>query len=300
MAQIDVLIPHYNDIEGLELSLASVEAQDWNGEFRVVICDDGSDDANFDKIEPLTRSRRFETVILRNETNRGRPYTRNVLLGAIASKYVCWLDAGDVWYPSKTRLQLEKLYKLKYEGVDTSRVWITCNYDWNWAGSQKKQLKKQVVDGDQIHHLFIGTRLRAYLWTLMGEAEAFKAIGGFDERLRRLQDLDYFVRFVASGGKLHVPGGSQALCVYFKSDVGRSGAEVRDCNRIILAKHRAILETYGSAFIANRAYDAEILAGRFARNGGDKRLARLCRARAFAIRPTRYVIETIRRLKHGR
>lgn len=300
MAQIDVLIPHYNDIDGLESSLASIEAQDWGGHFRVVICDDGSQIETFNKIAPLIQSRRFDALILRNEVNRGRPYTRNVLLDAIESKYVCWLDAGDVWYPSKTRLQIEQLYRLKYKGVDTSRVWITCNYDWNWSGSSKRQLKKQFVDGDQIHHLFIGTRLRAYLWTLLGEAAAFKAIGHFDNRLGRLQDLDYFVRFVASGGRLHVPSGTQALCVYFKSDVGRSGDEVRDCNRIVLEKHHALLETYGKAFVANRAYDAEILAGRFARNGGDRRLARLSRLRAFAIRPMRFAVETIRSLKNGR
>ena len=55
----------------------------------------------------------------------------------------------------------------------------------------------------------LGRRLRAYLWTLLGTARAFKAAGRFDERLPRLQDLDYFLRFIAAGGTLVVPPGNE-------------------------------------------------------------------------------------------
>src|SRR3546814_20664979 len=78
-------------------------------------------------------------------------------------------------------------------------IWITCNYDWAWVGRKKKKLA-QKTEQDQTKALLMGSSLRAYLWTLLGTAETFKNVGWFDERFPRMQDLDYFLRFLNHGG----------------------------------------------------------------------------------------------------
>ena len=95
MATLDILIPHYNDIDGLELTLRSIAAQTWRGETRIVIVDDGSAPDSARAAREIGEAFSQPVTFIANARNRGRPYTRNVLLDAIDSPYVAWLDAGE-------------------------------------------------------------------------------------------------------------------------------------------------------------------------------------------------------------
>jgi hypothetical protein len=116
----------------------------------------------------------------------------------------------------------------------------------------------------------MGKNLRAYLWTLLGSAESFKCVGWFDERLPRMQDLDFFLRFLSHGGVMHNMKGEDAYCVYHKSDIGRNAAEIRACNALIFDKHRVVYNRYGENFTRMRLYGMEMLAARFAQNNHDR------------------------------
>lgn len=276
MAKLDILIPHYNDPEGLVMSLRSVVRQRWEGDKRIVIVDDGSSlDAKRavhaivdDFLQRHSAQSQLGIDLLHNEVNRGRPYTRNVLLDSIDSRYVAWLDAGDEWYPRKLEAQFELLGLIEAAHL-AKPVWITCNYDWLWNGGRKKKIIQRTQQ-DQHKALLVGSNLRAYLWTLLGTAESFKCVGWFDERLPRMQDLDYFIRFIAHGGVIRNMSGDDTYCVYHKSDVGRNAEEIRACNALIYDKHRVIYSRYGDAFCRMRLYNMEMLAARFAQNNRDK------------------------------
>jgi len=101
MAELDVLIPHYNDVAGIAISLNCVARQTWPEPIRVVIADDGSNAGTVRALEELIEKCPFEVHLTRNPINRGRAYTRNVLLDSIDSPYVAWLDAGDAWVSDK-------------------------------------------------------------------------------------------------------------------------------------------------------------------------------------------------------
>lgn len=290
---IDVLIPHYNADEALSLTLDSVDAQDWSGAFRVVVVDDGSDRAVLSRVREVLERRDTPAVLLENGTNRGRPYTRNVLLDAIESPYAAWVDAGDEWYPSKTTAQMEKAEALGGLEADEP-FWITCNFDWRWTGKEIEH-RIQAVDGDQIKALLRGKTLRAYLWTLLGPSQTFKDVGWFDEALPRLQDLDFFLRFQLKGGRLHTPTSSESLCVYHKSDLGRDADQVRACYRRIFDKHRYLYCRYGRKFVDIQLYNMELHAARFAAHNKQYARRRGYLWRAFRHRPKQF----IRRLMKG-
>jgi glycosyltransferase involved in cell wall biosynthesis len=281
---LDVLIPHYRDLNGLAQTLASIGGQTWTGDIRIVIVDDGSPAKESRAVKALMDDQPFPFVLERNPENRGRPYTRNRLLDSIDSEYVAWLDAGDVWYPDKLAVQFEHINRLRFAGEDLSRVWVTCDYDWQREGGRCYQVT-QDVEGDQLKELFLGQKLRCYLWTLLAPASTFRAVGPFDEQLPRLQDVDYFIRFVRAGGIITKPPYSKAFCRYHKSDLGRSAREIRWCNQKIFEKYRTSFEQYGRAFLSTVRYNAETLSARYAKNNGDTLGRMYYIARAFAANP---------------
>lgn len=288
MADVDVLIPHYTDVDGLAASLHSVRQQTFTGNVRTIIVDDGSPAAVFAEVRDLVERCGLQVVLLRNEVNRGRPYTRNKLVDAVDAAHLAWLDAGDTWYPDKLAIQFAHLQLLREQGADVDGSWVTCDYDWRWAG-KPAVLVQQAVEGDQLRAILLGTHLRAYLWSLLCPARSFKELGGFDEQLPRLQDLDMFIRFIASGGRLQKPqlSAPRALCVYEKSDVGRDAEQIRACNERIFAKHEPLFRRYGPAFVKQTRLRAELLSARFAKNNGDRRLFAYFMTRAFLRAPLR-------------
>ena len=269
---LDVLIPHYRDPEGLKQSLASVAGQTWRGRLRVVVVDDGSPPEEFEQVrahcEAFQATSGFALTLLRNEVNLGRPRTRNRLLDAVEASHVAWLDAEDIWYPDKLKIQFDHLARLAYEGYDLDTIWVTCSYDWSSNGRTRR--RSQETRGDQLQALLIGEDLRAYLWTLLGTAQSFRIAGRFDERLPRMQDLDYFVTFSRGGGQITSPPKAPALCCYFKSDVSRSAADVRDCYKLILAKNAPALHRYPAGLTSLLHYKANRLGARFAFANGQR------------------------------
>ena len=290
---IDVLIPHYNAADGLALTVASVDAQEWDGPVRVVIVDDGSDGAILAQVQRLLDQRERPAVFLENGVNRGRPFTRNVLLDAIESPYAAWLDAGEEWYPRKLSAQMHKAEMLG--GPESAEpFWVTCNFDWQWTGKEL-DARYQNTGQDQVMGLLRGKDLRAYLWTLLGPSRTFKDVGWFDEKLPRLQDLDFFVRFLLKGGKLHMPETDESLCVYHKSDIGRDADQVRACYARIYDKHRVLYTRYGPKFARVQLYNMEIHAARFAAGNNNPQSRRQYLLRAFRHRPRQFV----RRMLNG-
>ena len=55
-SRLDVLMPHFRDVAGLTLSLASVAGQGWTGDLRLVVVDDGSPEADFAAVRALAEA----------------------------------------------------------------------------------------------------------------------------------------------------------------------------------------------------------------------------------------------------
>lgn len=266
--RIDVLIPHYEDPKGLKLSLASVEAQS-AGRFRVVIADDGSSQPVLSEIERIVAQSKLMIDLLRSPQNNGRARTRNVLLDAIESSYAAWLDAGDEWYPGKTGAQVAVLQdRVK----PPQPQWITCDYDWQWP-NRRAMWCAQETGQDQIKAILAGRSLRAYLWTLLASSKTFRDVGYFDEKLPRLQDVDFFLRFLRSGGRIDNAGTGEALCVYHKSDRGRDPRVIRDCGEYLMTKHSDLYARYGLSFAKSCRFELDLLIARYSMNNAQYALA---------------------------
>lgn len=280
MATLDVLIPHFNDSHGLDLSLASIARQTWGGSLRVIVVDDGSCADELAQAEQVILASPLEIDLIKSAQNEGRPVTRNTLLDAAEAPFLAWLDAGDIWYEGKLQAQFHCIYQMIHAGIDLDSIWVTCNYDWKWEGRRRYKVQ-QNVGGDQLKDLFVGDKLRAYLWTLLGTRAAFNLTSRFDERLPRLQDLDYFISFVRAGGRIVAPEGTASHCCYLKSDVGRNASEIRACYATIFNKHKASLMGYGPQVTRRVRAKSDFVVARFAANNAAPILAAQYKLNAF-------------------
>lgn len=292
MKTIDILIPAYQDADALAHSLASISSQDHAGPVRVVIYDDGSDHENWVRIEQVARASGVNVTLHRGDMNRGRPHARNALLALVEGDYVCWLDAGDEWPPAKLSTQCAALERLEAERPGQA-IWLTSGYVMDWGGRAKTNI--QDTQSEQIANLLEGRSLRAYLWTLMCPAWTLTPLGEFDAELPRLQDLDYFVRFVLAGGEI-ISVGTEPLAIYHKSDIGRDARMIHACNRRIFRKHRYLYDRYGRQFVANAKLRMELLASRFARNNSQPVLAAYYLARGAFLAPLATLDRVLRRV----
>lgn len=271
---LTVGLPVFNDANGLRKSIPSVFRQDWPGEIRILVVDDGSTDETPAALRQLSKSYP-NVVVLRNEINRGRATARNQILDYVDTEYLAWIDSDDVWLPYKVRRQFDVLRARE----DDRGVLCTCPYRLVWIDSGQVTTRRSRLHGDQLKNC-LDTTLYPYLWTMLGRTETFRAIGRFDERLRRRQDFDFVLRFVASGGLIVSSDPDIPLCEYYRSDVGRSGWEIERANRRIWKRHRKLYTSYSLSYAYACRAAQHSMTARFFRANGREVLKHIYVARA--------------------
>ncbi len=100
---VSVLMPVYNMQNSVLDSLQSVLQQSHQN-FELLLFDDGSTDNTVEKINSIQDPR---LTLFKGITNQGRPFARNFLLQKAKGKYIAWLDADDLAYPSRLYKQIE-------------------------------------------------------------------------------------------------------------------------------------------------------------------------------------------------
>lgn len=114
---VSVVIPAYNAARYLEETLDSVLTQTCPPE-EILVVDDGSTDDT-----ALLASKYAPAVGVISQPNSGESAARNFGLARISGDWVAWLDADDVWEPTKLEAQLECVQR---EGDDL--VCVFCGF----------------------------------------------------------------------------------------------------------------------------------------------------------------------------
>lgn len=198
MYSISVVIPTYNRAEYIGKAVKSVIGQNGQGidyEIKeIIVVDDGSTD----NTEEVIRSIGDERIVYhRCETNGGANKARNIGIELASSEWIAFQDSDDEWLPDKLRVQIEYLKShpdcmmvshpiraVFPEGKETVTDVFTDDTD----------LIKELAT-----HNFVGTP------TMIVERERILEIGGFDLRLKALEDWDLAIRFADRYGIGMVP-----------------------------------------------------------------------------------------------
>lgn len=100
---ISIVIPVHNAAAFIADTIASVRAQDY-GNWELILVNDGSQDKSLEVMESFLSDERIHIVNLK--TSVGAARARNEGVKHINGRYLCFLDADDLWDPQKLSLHL--------------------------------------------------------------------------------------------------------------------------------------------------------------------------------------------------
>lgn len=259
--RITIGLTCFNAEHTIERALRSAMAQDWPN-LEILVADDASTDASCRIVEQVGRSDPRVTLV-RHTENCGAAAARNTILGAATGSVVAFFDDDDESTPDRVRVQYETLraYELT-SGVDLVACYASGSrrypngYELPMPGIGSEAavpVGNAVADyllfNDRHPGAFYGAGTPTC--ALMARLSTFRAVGGFDTSLRRVEDVDFAIRLALAGG--HFVGCRQRLFLQYatfasdKTPRKNLEAELR-----LIHKHAAYLAGRGRYGYAQR------------------------------------------------
>jgi glycosyltransferase involved in cell wall biosynthesis len=190
---VDVVIPVRDGARFLPACLDSVIAQT-HPPRAIIVVDDGSTDATPQVLSEYA-GRWPGLQIIRSEP-RGVSHARNLALQASRASFVAFLDADDVWEPSKLGRQLAL-----FDGQRPGLGFVYCAYRLI-DESGRPVAHEQILEPRARGRIFSELLIRGNIVSGSGSAvvvrrEVLDLVGGFDERLFLGEDWDLWIRLAS-------------------------------------------------------------------------------------------------------
>ncbi|RPI41064.1 MAG: glycosyltransferase family 2 protein, partial [Betaproteobacteria bacterium] len=183
---VTTILPVYNRAAMLRESAATVLAQTYRN-IELIIVDDGSSDDTAALVEGLADPR---IRYLKHSPNRGGNYARNRGIEAAQAPIVSFLDSDDAFLPEKAAFVLDFFARdSRIDALLDSHVLV-------YANGRPPRERRNPADLDPARFrlgIFNGTLTKPTPAVSARRAALIK-IGGFDEGLRRRQDMDLLLR----------------------------------------------------------------------------------------------------------
>ena len=104
---VSILTPTFNAEKFIRATIKSVQEQTYEN-WEMILVDDASTDNTVSIIEDFAqRANRIQ--LFKFSENRGNGFARNAALDKATGKYIAYLDADDLWFPSKLEKQIQFL-----------------------------------------------------------------------------------------------------------------------------------------------------------------------------------------------
>lgn len=198
---ISVIIPTHNRPLQLLRALKSLISSSYKN-FEVVVVDDSTKtyaDKNRDIIDALSKNLDIQYINIEPATV-GR--ARNLGIRKSTGEVICFLDDDDWWHSKKLEFQIPKLkqgYKLVFTGY--AKVYFD-------TMSKKQKLLYQIVPREghysNLHAKLLNGEVIIPTSSVAIRREVLEEVGGFDENLPVLEDLDLWLRITKTIGDNHV------------------------------------------------------------------------------------------------
>ena len=174
---VSVIVPAYQAEAFIAEALESALAQDHTAT-EVIVVDDGSTDGTAEIAAG------YDVQVLSRE-NGGPAAARNAGLALARGEFVTILDADDVCPEDRLSRQVDHLRRHPEHGIvlGLTEIFLT--------PGQPRPAHWPVAH--------VGRPIPAHASTTLARAEVFQAVGGFDEALRRCEDIDWLARVKDAG-----------------------------------------------------------------------------------------------------
>ncbi len=127
-----VIIPTYNASKFIENTLESVRNQNFS-DYEIIVINDGSTDNTLELLKNYFYKHSGLNHQIIDQKNKGIGGARNVGIKAARGEFIAFLDADDLWFPSK----LEKVKQY----IDTSYDADLICHDEYWVTEGKNKIK---------------------------------------------------------------------------------------------------------------------------------------------------------------
>lgn len=229
MPSVSVAIPVHNRRHELLIAVASVARQTYPI-MEIIVVDDASTD-----MPTLDELRRLHPNVhlVRLAKNSGASVARQTAVDCASGDYVAFLDSDDFWLPSKITTQIAALTAHGHGLTAMACGWVVIDPVRNVTYSRVPLAGRDVADFASGCWFSPGT-------TAILPRRAFTTVGPFDAGLRRLEDLDWYLRFSVKGGQLlSVP----EVCAVIKKSTHRNLPQVRAAADRIFMNARGSLDS---------------------------------------------------------
>lgn len=179
---VSVVVPAYNCALYLQQAIESIRVQTYRS-VEIIIIDDGSTDNTPDVIKNLG-----DDIISIRQPNCGPAGTRNKGIDAATGEFIAFLDADDVWLPSKLEKQIEYL--------DTHpEVALVYSQMMNFIDGQDAgaDIFPQVVKSGRLFDDLLKNTIIP-LPTVVVRAKVVRDVGSFDESLLTAEDTNFYLK----------------------------------------------------------------------------------------------------------
>ena len=194
MPLVSIVIPVYNGEQTILETVHSVLQQTFT-DFELIVIDDGSSDRTVALLDTIDDAR----LQVFSYSNGGLPVARNRGISLANGQYITFIDADDLWTPTKVADQLAALQDNPEAGLAYS--WTLTMDDQSRALHPGKLVS---YEGD-VHAQMLLSNFIASGSNAMLTAQAIASVGTFDPSLTSCEDWDYWLRVAAKWPFVVVP-----------------------------------------------------------------------------------------------
>lgn len=179
---VTVVLPSRDRPVEVRRAARTVIAQTFT-DWELVIVDDGSDPvADVIGLEAMDP----RILVLRNETSQGVAEARNRGIMEARGQWIAFLDDDDVWHPEKLAAQLAAAQEMDATFVYTSSEVVEADFG-------RAYVQDAVADED-FHHALAAVNIVRAPSSVLVDAAAIRATGGFDPALSVVADWEMWLR----------------------------------------------------------------------------------------------------------
>lgn len=184
---VSVIIPTYNSAKYIEEALRSVFNQTFQ-DFEIIVIDDGSTDNTGKILEKYNQIIRYIC-----QANGGPSSARNTGIRQAKGKFIAFLDADDLWLPTKLEKQIALFNCNSNLGMVTTGA---CSFDDKGVFGYSTNKRATLMNGNIARNIFLHSNIGTP--TVLVKKEVFDKIGLFEENIRQGEDDNMWIRIAAN------------------------------------------------------------------------------------------------------
>ncbi len=191
---VSVIIPAFNASVYIERTLRSAARQTYET-LEIIVVNDGSTDSTAKLVEQMAQGDR--RIRLLSTSNRGVSAARNTGIAASSGQFVAFLDADDLWHPTKIEKQVNALICLSPQWAAVYALHYVINSDDEIIAPGRSNTARGYIFARHLTFKYVGNGS-----TLLVRREVALEIGGFDGSFAAAgiggcEDFDFELRLAA-------------------------------------------------------------------------------------------------------